>query len=83
MTHHRHEAQFIKSARESVGLSQRELAEKLGYSTGQFISNMERGLCSLPLNKMKKLCKLTKSHLCDLADVKQYDFKNSLEKWTK
>lgn len=35
--------------------SQSELSELLGYKNGQFISNVERGLCSIPLKMMKKI----------------------------
>jgi len=49
---------FLKEKRLSAGLTQLEVAEALNYSTAQFISNMERGLCSLPLEKLSKLVKL-------------------------
>ena len=48
-----HIAKYIKTQREAVELSQTELATAIGYKNGQFISNVERGLCSLPLCKIK------------------------------
>ena len=49
---------YLKQKRERLGLSQSEVAHELGYSSPQFVSNFERGLCSLPLNKIKKLIDL-------------------------
>lgn len=36
-------------------LSQSELSQMLGYKNGQFISNVERGLCNVPLKMLKKI----------------------------
>lgn len=35
--------------------SQSELSHALGYRNGQFISNVERGLCSIPLKGIYKV----------------------------
>ena len=45
-------AKVIMIARYTKGLSQNELALEIGYRNGQFISNVERGLCSLPSEKV-------------------------------
>lgn len=49
---------FLQSKRTKAGLSQGDVAAKLGYSSPQFISNFERGLCAPPLNKLKMLVQL-------------------------
>ncbi|MGZ3651213.1 MAG: helix-turn-helix domain-containing protein [Bdellovibrionota bacterium] len=49
---------YLQSKRMKVGLSQGDVATKLGYSSPQFISNFERGLCAPPLNKLKMLVAL-------------------------
>lgn len=49
---------FLQSRRIKAGLSQGDVATKLGYSSPQFISNFERGLCAPPLNKLKMLLAL-------------------------
>lgn len=49
---------YLKEKREAAGLSQSEVAKKLGYSSPQFISNCERGLCALPLDTLKTIIKL-------------------------
>ncbi|MGZ3713502.1 MAG: helix-turn-helix domain-containing protein [Bdellovibrionota bacterium] len=50
--------EFLQSKRVKAGLSQGDVASKLGYSSPQFISNFERGLCAPPLNKLKMLVQL-------------------------
>lgn len=49
---------FLQARRIKAGLSQGDVATKLGYSSPQFISNFERGLCAPPLNKLKMLVAL-------------------------
>lgn len=39
-------------------LSQSDLSHKLGYKNGQFISNVERGLCSIPLKSLALFCEV-------------------------
>ncbi len=47
-----------KNLREKAGLTQREVSDALGYSTPQFISNVERGRCRFPIRKLPKIKKL-------------------------
>lgn len=51
---------FLKDKRIESGFSQNEIAAELGYTSAQFISNWERGLCSPPMNIMHKLIKIFK-----------------------
>lgn len=44
--------------REAVGLSQREVSQKLGWSTVQLMSNNERDISLPPVNCLSKLAKL-------------------------
>lgn len=62
-------ADFLKQKRVSAGLSQRDVADKLGYSTPQFISNWERGVSHPPINALKKLGELYKVSADDLFEV--------------
>lgn len=58
-----------KNLREKAGLTQREVSDSLGYSTPQFISNVERGRCRFPvqkLSKIKKLYRLSSDQMVDL-----------------
>lgn len=46
---------YFKKLRLKSGLSQRELAEKLGWSNPQFVSNIERGVAYYPKEKLPLL----------------------------
>lgn len=50
--------EYLKDRRKEVGVTQSEIAEGLGYTSPQFISNVERGLCLLPLGKTKKALRI-------------------------
>lgn len=53
-------ARFLKEKRTASGLSQIEVAEKLGYSTSQFVSNWERGVASPPIKTLRRLATMYK-----------------------
>jgi len=38
--------------------SQSQLSYLLGYKNGQFVSNVERGLCSIPLKMLSITCRV-------------------------
>jgi transcriptional regulator with XRE-family HTH domain len=46
---------FLRTERLKVGMTQGEVASKLGYSSPQFISNIERGLSVVPLKTLAVL----------------------------
>lgn len=48
-------AKLIKEARGETTITQSEIATRLGLRNGQFVSNVERGLCGFPLPKLKML----------------------------
>ena len=62
-------AQFLKQKRLVTGLSQKDIAEKLGYSTSQFISNWERGVSQPPLHTLRRLSELYKINADEMFDV--------------
>ena len=53
-------AKYFKKAREESSISQWELAQLLGYSSPQMISNWERNLCNPPLKAVYKMIELFK-----------------------
>lgn len=53
-------AEFLKSRRLKLGLSQNDIAKELNFTNGQYISNMERGECLLPKMYIKKLSEILK-----------------------
>lgn len=60
---------LLKKKRISAGLSQRDVADKLGYTTPQFISNWERGVSYPPINALKILGAMYKIPANDLFEV--------------
>lgn len=74
----KHIAQIIRKKRLShpLGHSQSELSHLLGYKNGQFISNVERGLCNIPLKMLFRV-----ATVLDIApeDLKQAILKDQEE----
>lgn len=51
---------FLRDTRESSRLTQADVSQKLGYSSPQFISNIERGISVIPLKTLAKMVSLYK-----------------------
>jgi transcriptional regulator with XRE-family HTH domain len=63
--------EIIRNCREELGMKQTELAEKLGYDSAQFLSNVERGVAPMPrfwLNRLAIIFKLNREDLKELYD---------------
>jgi len=76
-------AKAVKEAREQKGLTQDQLSKSLGYDNGQFISNVERGKCSVPIKKIKKLAKKTDTTVGDFVGSMVLDYTEKLLKAVK
>lgn len=61
--------QTLAKRRSAVGLSQNDLARKLGYGSGQFVSNWERGLANPPAKDLKALATVLKMDKAELAGL--------------
>lgn len=66
---HQQLGEYLRDKRVHNGFTQAEIAGKLGYSSPQFISNFERGLCSPPLKNLKTLVKLYKIDASELIKL--------------
>ena len=64
-------AKFLKTSRVNSGLSQMDVANHLGYSTAQFISNWERGVSTPPIETIGTLAQLYKVSAEELFDILQ------------
>ena len=71
---------YLKEKRTAAKLTQLEVARKLGYSSPQFISNFERGLCSPPLKQLKKITKLYKINPNEIIEFMMNDQQARLNK---
>lgn len=56
---------YLKAKRVKAGLSQADVAHHLNYSTPQYISNFERGVCQ---PSMKILARLAKFYKLDFEE---------------
>ena len=77
----------LKTAREKKGFSQAKLAKILGYSSGQFVSNWERGQSYPPVDRLAKMSlllnldheELIKLYIVELGEEKKKAFKKALD----
>ena len=60
---------YFKDERLAFGLSQDKLAKRLGYTTPQFISNWERGLCAPPIKMINEMCLIFKINKIEVLGV--------------
>jgi transcriptional regulator with XRE-family HTH domain len=51
---------LLRKKRVSSGLTQHQASHRLGYSSSQFVSNIERGISVAPLEILGKLSRLYK-----------------------
>lgn len=61
--------EFLKRKREKAGLTQKQVAVDLGYSTPQFISSWERGEREPPMNVIWRLASIYKISAEKIFDV--------------
>lgn len=76
-------AKLIKNKRVNhpKGYSQSELSSLLGYKNGQFISNVERALCNVPLKMLGKVSEVLDVTPEDLKRAIMSDMDNTLENY--
>lgn len=69
-----HIAKLIRERRinHTKGYSQSELSHLLGYKNGQFISNVERALCNIPLKMLGRVA--------EVLDIDPEDLKRAILK---
>ena len=51
---------YLKDVRENADLTQADVSHKLGYTSPQFISNIERGISVVPLKTLARMVNLYK-----------------------
>ncbi|OUR97194.1 hypothetical protein A9Q84_12775 [Halobacteriovorax marinus] len=80
-----HIAKLIRTKRinHTKGYSQSELSNLLGYKNGQFISNVERALCNIPLKMLKKVSEVLDIDPSELKEAILKDHDQTLENYLK
>jgi len=64
---------FLREKREAKGITQLKMARALGLSSSQFVSNIERGLASIPVPKIKLYAQILGVNEKELFEVVQKD----------
>jgi len=62
-------ALLTRVSRNKIGLSQMEAANRMGFKNGQFVSNIERGLCGIPEKRIYQFCSSLFISLDDVIDA--------------
>lgn len=80
-----HIAKLIRTKRmqHPKGYSQTELSQLLGYKNGQFISNVERGLCNIPMKMLKKVSEILDISAIEMKDAILKDHEHTLDNFFK
>jgi len=75
-----HIAKLIRTKRigHPKNYSQSDLSLMLGYKNGQFISNVERGLCNVPLKMMRKISEVLDIHPDEIKEAILKDHEETL-----
>lgn len=72
--------QYLKDAREESNLTQAQVAKKLGLSSPQYISNVERGLCPVSVDQLAKLIPLYRLNPHQIVDIMVENHRSLLAK---
>lgn len=59
---------FLKEKRNAAGLSQKDVSDKMGWTTYQLVSNNERGISSPPFHSLNNLAKILKVDVSEIAE---------------
>lgn len=78
-------AELIKSKRQEhpKSYSQSELSHLLGYKNGQFISNVERALCNIPLKMLSRVSEVLDINPEELKTAILKDHEETLNNYLK
>jgi len=68
---------FLRRQRETAGLSQSEIAHKVGLKSAQFISNIERGIAPLPRDLLVPLADILRVPKDSILDAVVEDIRDS------
>lgn len=71
---------YLREMREKKGLTQAQVATKLGYGSPQFISNIERGVSRVPLKSLKSFIDLYELPTNDVIDFLLDEKRKQLQK---
>ena len=59
----------LKKARINLSMTQRQLADLMGYKSAQFISNIERGISQPPIKEISRMCEFLEIDPIEILDL--------------
>ncbi len=72
-------ASVVRAARlKFPNMSQEVLSAEVGYQNAQFISNVERGLCTVPAKRIAKLCEVLKIEPHEVVNAIVQDYESHI-----
>ena len=71
-------AKLVKDKRILVGVTQEKLSQLLNYGNAQFVSNIERGICSIPCKRVKDLAVILQCSNQEIIDAMALDYSQYL-----
>lgn len=73
--------EFVKQRRTELGLTQKELAEKLGMSSAQHLCNIENGSAPMPPKYYKKLKRVLRIDKTEMILRLLDDYELHIREW--
>ena len=70
---------MIRAKRIELGISQHQVAKRIGMKQGQFISNIERDLCALPIKYVQRIGKVLDINADHLVVAMKEDFSDHVD----
>lgn len=74
---------LVKTTRDAKGISQTYLSKELGYKNGQFVSNIERGICSIPFEKIPTLANLLSLDPLAIKEAILKDYSTAIDSYIR
>ena len=71
---------YMKQCREKAGVSQRVVAIHLGFTTAQFVSNVERGISPLPIKQAERWLKFIEANKKTAWELMCIDYKRKTKR---
>ena len=71
---------FLREKRETIGLTQAQVATQLGYGSPQFISNIERGVSRVPVKSLKAFIGIYALQKDEVIEILLEEKKTQLQK---
>lgn len=69
---------FLRTSRINASKTQDQVAKELGFKNGQFVSNMDRGICSLPVKNIETLGECLDVSANSIRMAMLRDYKNKI-----